>query len=529
MSRFQFKHWLWLIPILLLSTAMISTHLTTDAYWADEGSTLRNVGAPPYTFSSVNDLLFHVGVSEWPPAYFVAVAGWGRIVGWTEFATRTLSLLMGVLSVAMMYRLGSNLFKPSVGVVSAFLLGTSIYFVFYAHELRGYILYILLTISCMTLYWHIIHQAKASYKAFTAFISACVILMYTHYLAIFVIVALGLYHLLFARQLQNWKRVFFSFMLIGIAYLPWFAVAILNVIGVSNWDSGLTTPTLISIIVSATSNTLWFITIPLIVCSLIFCRTRATTYIWFVGLILLSLSLTAHTISPFIFNARHLIGMTPILIGLIAVGITSFPYQRNLLTGSVLLIWLIAGLWLNRNLDYPQTLPGTTQASPIETTEIATELIDTCVQPNDTVFSYISHGNSGWDEHVAVYYLADSHKAYNLTMLNFMSPLDISHPVVDQSTPYETRFQQITTNSEHVWVFVAPFARPRPEVEQVSQLLAETYDYCGQITDNPFLNAYLYQNDSKVTCSAPAISTSSLSACDSDLLSGTLNTSIPTD
>ena len=43
----KFKaHWLWLLPILLLTTWLASRHLLTDTYWFDELTQLMEDGYP---------------------------------------------------------------------------------------------------------------------------------------------------------------------------------------------------------------------------------------------------------------------------------------------------------------------------------------------------------------------------------------------------------------------------------------------------------------------------------------------------
>ncbi|GEM_PF-2258022 len=518
LSNLQMKHWAWVIPILLLATVLIFTHLTTDAYWADEGATLRNIGAPPYPTRTMQDLVFHMGLSEWPPAYFISVLAWGNAVGWSEFATRYLGLLISILSIALMYRLGRMMYRPQTGLIAAFLLATSVYFIFYAHELRGYTLYILLTITSIFLYWYIIHRQSVSIKALIAFVISCILLIYTHYMAICIFATIGQYHLLFGRRYNNWKKVFVSLAVVSIAYLPWLAIAILNVLEVSRWEGGQTAQVLVATLVNSTSNTLWFVAIAALLASLFFCRTRATLSLWFIALISLAVILGANAVSPFIFNARHTIGALPFLILLIAVGLNYQPYATHLVTILVLCIWMSSGIWLNRNLDYPQSLPGSTESIPIETMHTARNVVDTCVQPEDTIVTFLTRGNGNWDEHVLVYYLADEDDRYNLALANFLTHIDTSHPPVDNVTPFETRFQNLTENSQSTWVLVSPFARPQPQLAQTGALLTEAYASCGQIIDTLFFSAYLYQNTADVSCNLPLINPQSLPNCSTNLL-----------
>ena len=149
----HFPHWIWVLPILLLTASMVIIHLETDAYWGDEIANFRMAGITPYEPISIDQIIFNLGVAEWVPVYNFLHLWWGNIVGWSEFATRFLGLLIANLSVAMMYQLGRLMFNRRTGLTSAILLGSSVYLAFYAHEMRAYILYIFLTITTLYLYW----------------------------------------------------------------------------------------------------------------------------------------------------------------------------------------------------------------------------------------------------------------------------------------------------------------------------------------------------------------------------------------
>jgi uncharacterized membrane protein len=525
LSKLRLTHWGWLLPIFMFATVMISTHLTTDTYWGDEAVSLRSIGAPPYPSRTLDGIVYEVGVTHWPPVYFLVLDGWGRWVGFSEFATRTLGLLMGVLSVALVYRLGLNMFNVRTGVISAILLGSSVYFIFYAHEVRGYILYVFLTITCIYLYWELVHQSTLSRRTIIYFIIASVVLMYTHYLALFVVIAIGLYHILLARHLQNWKNIFFSFILIGIAYLPWLIIALLSALSVSEWQSGLSPQVIIETILNGFSNSLWFIAVPLLICSVVFCRNQATQMLWFIAIVFTGLCLTVHILSPFIFNVRHVIGVLPIMVIIIAVGLAHIPYYNRLATGAVLVVWVLAGIWLNHDLSYIQTQPGGSTLFPIETMQYTTSIANECVRPTDTIFTQLT-GASGWNENIIGYYLASPDNNYNVAMTYSMIPIDIFHTPPDPSLSYEAHFEQLTDNAPHTWAFIAPYAEPASKLEQVSTRLAETYDYCGQIVDNGHLKGYLYQNSPDITCQSEHISTQTLTSCAPNLL---IDTIVPSD
>jgi hypothetical protein len=206
--------WLWLIPLLLLTFWLGARGLNTDGYWVDEVWSLRTAGGPTYGPLSLAGTWESVAtIDAWQaPGFYLLLNLWGSIVGWSELATRTISLLFGVLSVAMMYRLGRDVHSPLAGIAAAVALTTSAFYVNFYHELRGYTVYVFLTALCVWSYWRLIHPDKASLHpnkligvqiAFTLSVAG---LLYTHYFASLTIIIIGIYHLLFVSiDLKRWR------------------------------------------------------------------------------------------------------------------------------------------------------------------------------------------------------------------------------------------------------------------------------------------------------------------------------------
>src|SRR5512139_1729810 len=65
------------------------------------------------------------------PLFFVILRGWLGLFGYSEFALRFLSLLCGVISVALIITLGMRLFNRAVGLTAGALLALSAYQVWY--------------------------------------------------------------------------------------------------------------------------------------------------------------------------------------------------------------------------------------------------------------------------------------------------------------------------------------------------------------------------------------------------------------
>jgi mannosyltransferase len=87
-----------------------------------------------------------LGVTLWtasdvhPPLYFWSLWGWVQLMGESEFAMRALSALIGVLTVAAVYRLGRLIDGERVGSMAALLTALSRFHIWWSQEMRMYAL-----------------------------------------------------------------------------------------------------------------------------------------------------------------------------------------------------------------------------------------------------------------------------------------------------------------------------------------------------------------------------------------------------
>jgi len=271
------KSWLWIVPLLLLVAGLALPRLDMDGLWYDEIWSLRNAGGAQYgALSPVgiwNQVAFNDPHQSFGYPYLLAI--WGHFVGWSEFAGRLLSLFAGLLSVAVTYRLGSEINLPSLNpsplrkeelespptqwgdgrgeqrptqwgdgatslqrtgfdvgarhvvpenakaLFSALILGTSAFFLYYTHELRAFTLVALCAAFLLLGYLRLLRHARLRWHNAAFFVMGGVGLLYTHYFAAATLLgALGLYHLLFARKNRRWLKIVGLALVIGLLFLP---------------------------------------------------------------------------------------------------------------------------------------------------------------------------------------------------------------------------------------------------------------------------------------------------------------------
>ena len=220
--------WAWMVPVLLLICALTIPRLDLETFYLDEGASLFNVGAlhtGPFPIARVLEETAEHSPEQalgWP----VLLYAWGRLVGWSEPAVRTLPLLVGLMTIALVYRTGNDLFTPSVGLTAALLLGGSSLLLVYAGVARAFTMVPFFATLAIRGYWRSALCPRTSGPGTLAgFFLGALGLLYSHYFAALLLPALGLYHLLFVKMSRRWWRTVLLMALaalLGLLQLPVF-------------------------------------------------------------------------------------------------------------------------------------------------------------------------------------------------------------------------------------------------------------------------------------------------------------------
>ena len=127
--------------IVLLATALRLHDLDGDSLWGDEIFEVLN---------AEKDLASILSIS--PLSIRLATAHTFTLVGDQDFLFRFSYAVMGILGVALMYKVGQALFDDVTGIVGAFLLAISPFHIQYSQEGRSYswtVLLVLISLYCL--------------------------------------------------------------------------------------------------------------------------------------------------------------------------------------------------------------------------------------------------------------------------------------------------------------------------------------------------------------------------------------------
>lgn len=202
------NYWIGIVLVLLVTTWLGARKLNADGMWFDEWWSQYVAGADTFNVPRTVDGIWNRIITEnirEGAFYPMTLAAWGSLVGWTEFATRALSLFGGVIAVAGVFRLGITLSRrPMVGLGAAALMGTSLWFVTFTHEMRNYIFMVMFTVLMLLVYQRIMMQRREPLlRHFIALSVITALLIHTHFFGCLAAAVLGVWHL--AQLIKGWR------------------------------------------------------------------------------------------------------------------------------------------------------------------------------------------------------------------------------------------------------------------------------------------------------------------------------------
>ncbi len=208
----------WLGVVLVVAALLRFYALSAESFWFDETYSV---------WVARHSVGWHIELSTqriFPPLYYLVLHFWLRL-GSSEFAVRSLSVLIGLGSIGAVYGLARGLFDRRVGLLSALLLAVSPLHIWYSQEARMYIL-----VAALGLYSaHFMLLALRGGKSWhwVAYVLGTALLMNAHYFAVFLVPFQNVYvlYMLLRRQVDR------------TALWHWIAsqvlVAVLSVIGLA--------------------------------------------------------------------------------------------------------------------------------------------------------------------------------------------------------------------------------------------------------------------------------------------------------
>ena len=146
-----------LILLLLTAFALRLCRLDHQEIWGDEAHSAYVASLP--LLSAVSPR-----TETNPPLYHFLLYFWVGLTGFSVFALRFLSLVLGVLTVPLVYRLARLAFGEMVGLLAALLCAISPFQVYYSQEARMYALATFFTTLSMLLLARIVSGEREQFR-----------------------------------------------------------------------------------------------------------------------------------------------------------------------------------------------------------------------------------------------------------------------------------------------------------------------------------------------------------------------------
>jgi mannosyltransferase len=175
-----------LAGVLALAAVLRFLQLGHDSLWTDEGFSYRMATSGASQFLDQT-----TSADPNPPLYYILLRAWIELFGSSEVALRSLSAILGIALVGVVFELGRRLSGNLVGVTAALFTAVSSFLVHYSQEARGYQLFALLASLSYLCLWRLLERWSTG--GAVAYALATTALLYTHVYAFFVLAAQASY------------------------------------------------------------------------------------------------------------------------------------------------------------------------------------------------------------------------------------------------------------------------------------------------------------------------------------------------
>ncbi len=181
MRHRAFVPWLPVVIVTALGAVVRFVTLDAQSFWYDEALTHELVSA---SFGAMIDgALSH---EAQPPPYFILAWLWTKVFGAGEVGLRSLSALLGTLTVPIAYAAARRLAGRRVALVAGLLTALSPPLVWYSQEARAYALLMFLCALSLLFFLRSLEQPARRDLAVWALVSALAVA--SHYFALFFVV-----------------------------------------------------------------------------------------------------------------------------------------------------------------------------------------------------------------------------------------------------------------------------------------------------------------------------------------------------
>jgi 4-amino-4-deoxy-L-arabinose transferase-like glycosyltransferase len=227
LARFFAGPWS-IVVVLLLAFALRTINLSGRPVWYDEAFAVLYAEKPFETMLYGTVTQVEGAAADVHPLFFYSTLHvWMELVGQSPVAVRSLSVLLGTATVAMVYRLARQLFDRRIAMLAALIAALAPFHVYYSQEARMYSLLGFAAISAA--FFFVRAWTRGRWLDWLAFGVFGALTLYAHNLGFAFILGLDLWVLWSwfrpgGRRWQNLRPLILSHLLMLILFAPWLAI-----------------------------------------------------------------------------------------------------------------------------------------------------------------------------------------------------------------------------------------------------------------------------------------------------------------
>jgi len=192
-----------------------------QSFWLDEAIGANAVSTHSYQSILVN---FPKGDNH-PPLYYLTLKAWTDVFGQSEPSFRSLSLVFALLTIIVTYKIAELLSKnKSFPIISALLVTTSQFHVYYSQEARMYMMAAFFAVLSVYSFIKTLKNDR-DIKSFVIFSLAITALVFTDYVPVFLLPFFWIYAAIYHKNKKWWKNFLLAHLplvLLGSLWLPIF-------------------------------------------------------------------------------------------------------------------------------------------------------------------------------------------------------------------------------------------------------------------------------------------------------------------
>ena len=149
-----------------------------------------------------------------PPLYYFLLKIWIFVLGSQELIMRAFSIVCGLFSIWLTYKIAVGVFNKQVGLISAFLLALSPMGIYYSREIRSYGLLVVFSLSSVFFLIKVFRRGSVRDWVLYGIITLAVV--YTHFAGLLLLLTQNLFVFIFLRK-DNFKYwILIQLLLIGV-------------------------------------------------------------------------------------------------------------------------------------------------------------------------------------------------------------------------------------------------------------------------------------------------------------------------